>query len=125
MRSIVFMIFMINSAFCFAQFAEFSFEEKKVFKADPIQEGETLEYTWNFVNTGDAPLIISDYEVSCSCTKAFFSKAPIAPKDSSSIRVTFDSNGKIGWQYRKVKLIANTKKGEEEIEFRVKVLNED
>lgn len=124
MRCIVFIIAFLNSAICSAQFAEFSFEQKTVFKSNPIMAGEELEYIWDFKNTGEVPLVISDYKVSCSCTKAYFSKSPIAPKDSSSIRVTFNSEEKIGWQYRKVKLIANTKKGEEILEFRVKVLDE-
>lgn len=124
MRLIALLVLILNSAIASAQLAEFSFSEKSVYKADEIQEGDQLNYTWHFVNSGDAPLIISGYDVECSCTKISYSRAPIAPGDSSQIDLSFDSNGKIGWQYRKIKILANVKKGEETIEFRVKVNND-
>lgn len=124
MRILALLFITLNSAIVSGQLAEFSFLEKSVYKADEIKEGEQLNYTWNFINTGDAPLIITGYDVECSCTKITYSKAPIAPGDTSQINLSFDSNGKIGWQYRKILIKANVKKGVEEVEFRVKVNND-
>ena len=121
MRVIAFIIILLNSAAAFGQFAEFSFSEKPIYKADPIQEGDELKYTWHFSNSGDTPLIITGYEVECPCTKLSYPKGPIFPGQSDSLQLSFDSKGKMGWQYRKVILQANTKKQTEEIEFRVKV----
>lgn len=123
MRSIALFILILNSAIVFGQFAEFSFDEKSVLKAEPLVEGEKLIYEWGFTNTGDSPLIITSYKVECPCTLVEYSKEPISPSGHSSIKLSFDSKDKIGWQYRKILLYANTKKGVEELEFRVKVIN--
>lgn len=123
LRSIALFIIILNSAAVLGQFAEFSFSEKSIYKAEAILEGEQLTYEWHFTNTGDAPLIISSYKVECPCTIIEYSKEPIMPSVSSSIKLSFDSKGKMGWQYRKIQIYANTQKGLEEIEFRVKVIN--
>lgn len=111
-----------NSAFCFAQLGEFSFE-KKIHKFDAAAEGSQLECTFSFTNSGKAPLIITRYEVECPCTVVTFPSEPVMPGKSGEIHVRFDSKDKIGWQYRKVRLHANTKKSPTEVEFRVKILN--
>lgn len=111
----------LNSAIAFGQYAEFRFDER-VYKAEPVEEGVTLEHTFEFSNTGKVPLIITGYEVTCSCTKATFPAEPVLPGAQGQIHVTFDTNEKIGWQYRKVVLNANTKKPAE-VEIRVKILN--
>ena len=65
------------------------------------------------------PLIISNYKVACSCTKANFSKEPILPGQESSIEVTFDTNGKYGYQDRILSIYSNAKKSP--IKLRIKV----
>lgn len=117
-------LILFNSAIAFGQYAEFSFD-KKVYKFDSVEEGDQLEHTFEFTNTGEAPLIITDYKVECTCTKAIYSNKPIMPGESSNIKVTFDTEGKIGWQYRKIILYANTKKTPTSIEIRVKVLTKE
>ncbi|NQX90838.1 MAG: DUF1573 domain-containing protein, partial [Flavobacteriales bacterium] len=97
--------------------------DKKVLKLDPIQEDSVLNLTFPFENKGDVPLIISNYKVECSCTVVEYPQTPILPGETGTINVTFNSSGKVGWQYRKILLFANVKKGQSEIEFRVKVVN--
>lgn len=115
-------ILILNSAFATAQNAEFSFS-KKIHKFDPTPEGQSLSCSFEFTNTGNVPLIITNYEVECTCTKATYPTQPILPGEKGTVHVTFDTKGKIGWQYRKVRLIANTKAGFDEVEFRVKIKN--
>lgn len=40
-------------------------------------------------NTGDKPLVIRNIEVDCKCTKPIWSRAPIAPGDSTMVSVGF------------------------------------
>lgn len=122
MRRIIFIAFvLLNSAIVSAQYAEFSFAQK-VQKLEAIEEGTNLSLAFPFTNTSNQPLVITDYKVQCTCTKVYYPKEPILPGEKGIIEVEFDSLGKTGWQYRKIQLTANTKRGVEEIEFRVKVI---
>ncbi len=113
----------INSAIVLGQYAEFSFDER-IHKFEEVNEGTQLEHTFTFINKGKAPMVISKYDVECDCTKAVYPKEPILPGEKSEITITFDTTGKLGWQYRKIQLYANTKKTPYWIEIRVKVNND-
>lgn len=73
-----------------------------------INQGDKPTTTFEFTNTGDAPLIISNAKGSCGCTVPEWPKEPIAPGEKGSIQVEFDSNGKSGVQTKTVTLTANT-----------------
>ena len=49
---LAFIIIGLNSAAVLGQYAEFSFD-KKVKKFEPVKEGEILEHSFKFTNTGD------------------------------------------------------------------------
>lgn len=120
LKSTFTLISILSSAVVFGQRAELSFEDD-VHKFNPVSEGAQLAHTFYFTNEGEVPLLISEYKVSCSCTKAIYPKYPIQPGDRDSVLVTFDTKGKIGWQYREVQLFSNDPKSPSEIEIRVKV----
>ena len=109
-----------NSAFVFGQNAEFSFAER-IKKLEAVNEGTSVTFSYEFTNTGKVPLIITEYDVECTCTKVFYPEEPVLPGAKGVIKVDFDTTGKEGWQYRKIYLIANTKDQIEEVEFRIKV----
>ncbi|MCR9173164.1 MAG: DUF1573 domain-containing protein [bacterium] len=113
---------LINSALVFGQEAEFSLEEK-VHKFPKTKQGVLLEHKFKITNTGEAPLIISDYKVSCKCTKAILPKAPILPGETYQLKVTFDTKGKYDFQDRTVYLKTNTKKGTHSVRFKVRVID--
>jgi hypothetical protein len=46
---------------------------------------------FEFKNTGDEPLIISNAKGSCGCTVPEFSKEPIAPGEKGVIKVKYDT----------------------------------
>ena len=54
---------------------------------------DTLVHYFVYKNTGRVPLVIQKIETSCGCTRATFSKKPLAPGATDSIRVTYDGNG--------------------------------
>ena len=54
---------------------------------------DTLVHHFVYRNTGTAPLVIQKVETSCGCTRATFSKKPLAPGGTDSIRVAYDGNG--------------------------------
>lgn len=73
-----------------------------------IQEGDIVEHTFEFTNSGEVPLIIENASASCGCTVPDWPKEPIAPGESGKINVKFDSKGKPGVQNKQVTIRANT-----------------
>jgi hypothetical protein len=73
-----------------------------------IKEGDVVEYTYAFKNTGDAPLIIQGAQGSCGCTVPDWTKQPIAPGATGFVKAKFDSKGKTNLQNKTVTVTANT-----------------
>lgn len=86
-----------------------SFEfENELHDFGSITQGEKVSYSFKFKNTGKKNLIISSANGSCGCTVPQYPKNPIAPGESASIDVVFNSEGKEGKQDKSVTLMANT-----------------
>jgi len=117
-------IIALNSALVFGQAAEFSIN-KAVYKFPKTIEGTLLKHTYVITNTGNAPLIISDYKVGCSCTKTTLPTKPILPGESFDLVVTFDTKGKYNFQDRIIYLKANTRKQTHKVRFKVNVIPKD
>lgn len=73
-----------------------------------IEQGEKVGYTFEFKNTGNEPLVLSNVKPSCGCTTPSWTKEPIAPGEMGEIDVEFDSKGKSGTQTKTVTVTANT-----------------
>lgn len=73
-----------------------------------IKEGQKVNYTYKFTNTGEAPLIIQSVQPSCGCTAPDWSKEPVPVGGTGFVKVEFDSNGKTGMQNKMVTVTANT-----------------
>ncbi len=74
-----------------------------------ITQGESVTYEFKFTNTGSEPLIISKAEGSCGCTVPIWPKEPVMKGQQSTIKVTFNSAGKMGVQDKTVTLTSNAK----------------
>ncbi|MCH2235894.1 MAG: DUF1573 domain-containing protein [Crocinitomicaceae bacterium] len=122
MRLFFAIIIALNSAFILTDDAEFYFKDKSHRFAD-TKEGVLLEHDFVFTNKGTDPLVISGYDVSCSCTKIDFPKEPILPEEEGVIHMSFDTNGKYGFQSRKIQILSNAKK-KTILTFKVVVINE-
>ena len=87
-----------------------------------IKEGEKVTTSFGFTNTGDADLIIVDARGSCGCTVPEYPKnKPIAPGETGTIMVSFDSSNKPGVQQKSVTLSANTSTGREMLRIKSNV----
>lgn len=93
------------------------FEESE-FDFGTVNEGDKVQHTFRFKNTGSAPLLISKASASCGCTVPSFPKSPIDPGKSGEIDVVFDTKGKGGNQIKVVTISANTNPGQTEISLR-------
>lgn len=73
-----------------------------------IKEGQSVEYTFQVKNSGEAPLIIQKADPSCGCTVPDWTKEPIPPGGSGFVKAKFDSSGKTGIQNKTITVTANT-----------------
>ena len=88
-----------------------------------ITQGEKVEHTFKFTNSGSEPLIITNVEVTCGCTTPRgWPRDPINPGGKGEITVQFDSTHKIGRQNKVATVISNAPGGNSHITFSANVL---
>ncbi|MFS4467330.1 DUF1573 domain-containing protein [Maribacter sp. 2210JD10-5] len=86
--------------------------EKSEHDFGTIEQGTPQETAFKFTNTGNAPLIITDAKSSCGCTVPNPPKDPIAPGESSELKVKFNGSGQ-NQVTKTITVTANTAKGSE------------
>ena len=92
----------------YAKGAEMTFEEK-THDFGTIKEADgAVSYTFKFTNTGDEPLVIINVNASCGCTRPEYSKEPIKPGKTGTIKVTYNPAGRPGEFNKDVKIRTNT-----------------
>src|SRR5438270_917990 len=74
-----------------------------------INEGEKLEITFHYKNTGNKPLVIYMVRPSCGCTLAETPGKPLNPGETGEIKALFNSEGRTGVNYKTIDVDANTK----------------
>ena len=80
------------------------------FEFGNIQQGESIEHEFEIKNEGKSDLIIRKVTASCGCTAANPEKNVIAPGESTTLKVVFNSRGKKGRQNKTVTVITNDPK---------------
>lgn len=88
---------------------------KTLYNFGVIQQGEKVEYEFEFTNIGTAPLLITGAEADCGCTVPSYPKEDIAPSKSGIVKVVFDSTGKLGKIKKTVTLTTNAATGETKV----------
>jgi hypothetical protein len=72
-----------------------------------IKMNQDLKVDFNYTNTGNTPLIISNVKTSCGCTLGKYSKAPLQPGETASITVSYDTR-RIGKFSKTITVYSNT-----------------
>ena len=83
--------------------------EKTEYDFGSVKEGDIVDYTFKFKNTGNFPLIINKATATCGCTVPEWPKKPVAVGASGEIRVKFNSKNRKNLQTKYVNINANTK----------------
>ena len=101
--------------------------EKKSHDFGDIEQGDKVEHTFEFSNTGTEPLIITNVEVTCGCTTPKgWPRDPIAPGEKGELIVSFSSVGKIGRQNKPVVIVSNAANPEgNQISFTANILEKN
>ena len=79
-----------------------------VFNFGTINEGDKVERSFKFRNTGKNALVISNATASCGCTVPEKPEQPVKPGETGIIKVVFNSQGKEGHQEKTITVTANT-----------------
>jgi hypothetical protein len=94
---------------------------KKEHDFGEIKQGDKVNYTFTFKNTGSNDLSITSAQGSCGCTVPEYDKNPIKPGKSGKMKVSFDSSGKTGVQTKTVTVRANTPTGYETLNIKATI----
>lgn len=81
--------------------------EESIYEFGVVKEGEKVQHTFTFTNTGQSPLIISNVSASCGCTTPEYSRRPVNPGEEGSITVVFDSENQVGRQQKIITVLSN------------------
>ena len=79
-----------------------------VYNFGTIAEGEKVTYSFRFKNSGTKPMVITNTSASCGCTVPEKPEKPIMPGETGSIKVVFNSKGKLGHNEKNITVMANT-----------------
>lgn len=82
-----------------------------------LKEGEKVRHTFTFKNTGDHPLVISDVRASCGCTVPSYSKNPVAPGQSGTIEVEFNTRNQKGKNNKNIIVFSNAERDRVSVGF--------
>lgn len=72
-----------------------------------IVQGEKAVLEFSLQNSGTGDLIISKINASCGCTQIEYPKNIIKISDTFKIKITFDSEDRLGKQTKKIKIVSN------------------
>lgn len=87
-----------------------------------IFQGDVVEHTFTFENTGTEPLIITNVQTTCGCTAPSWPRDPIAPGQANEIKVRFNSAGKMGRQNKVITIISNSTGSNSQVKIVTNVL---
>ncbi|MCF8364668.1 MAG: DUF1573 domain-containing protein [Bacteroidales bacterium] len=96
--------------------------EKDLHDFGRVIEGEKITYAFRFSNSGSSDLIITDVNTSCGCTVPEFTKEPLKPGEKGTIKVTFDSSNRKGFQNKSITVISNTIPSTTELKIKAMVI---
>lgn len=72
-----------------------------------ITEGEKVEYSYRFINSGTNPLVVTNATASCGCTVPQKPEKPILPGETGFIKIVFDSKGRVGTAHKTITVLSN------------------
>jgi hypothetical protein len=83
-----------------------SFDEN-TFDFQEIKQGEKVEHVFTITNNGKSDLIIRNVKASCGCTAVSPVDDVVKPGASTTMKVIFNSAGKVGKQNKTITIISN------------------
>jgi hypothetical protein len=76
-----------------------------------VTDGEKVEFSYRFKNTGTKPLVIVNASASCGCTVPQKPEKPILPGEIGFIKIVFASKGRVGNAHKTFTVESNANPG--------------
>ncbi len=83
------------------------------------ENGGPVSHTFEFTNTGNAPLLILNASASCGCTRPEYPKKPIKGGKKDKITVTYNPKGRPG-EFSKNVTVRTNIKGKKKVTLKIK-----
>jgi len=84
--------------------------KKKEYNWGEVSQGKKVTHAYSVKNTGDKKLIIERIKPACGCTAGKITKKEIAPGDTASFLITFNTKGYSGDVSKSAKVYSNDSK---------------
>lgn len=81
--------------------------DRTVHEFGSVRQGNIVETEFTLTNNGRTDLIIRDTKANCGCTVSTPEKSTLAPGESAKLKVSFNSEGRRGTQYKTVTVFSN------------------
>ncbi len=78
-----------------------------VYNFGKVTDGDKVEYSYRFKNTGTKPLVVVQASASCGCTVPEKPEKPILPGQIGFIKIVFDSKGRVGEAHKTITVTSN------------------
>lgn len=88
-----------------------------------IIEGERVLCFFDYENTGKGDLVITEVETTCGCTTLDWNKEPLKPGERAHLKVIFDTNDRLGVQFKPMAVKTNATIPVTWLTIKAKVIN--
>lgn len=120
MKKITFLLaFCAIATMSFGQ-GKLAFKTEK-FDLGKVEEGKVLTIDYEFTNTGNVPVAISNVQPSCGCTTPNWTKEPVMPGKTGKVTASFGTQGRVGFQNKTVTVLSNSETPSIVLSFAVEV----
>jgi hypothetical protein len=80
---------------------------EEVFDFGTIAEGPNAEHVFTFKNTGKEPIILQNVSASCGCTTPQWSKDPVLPGKTGTVKASYSTAGRPNAFNKTVTVVSN------------------
>jgi len=92
-------LILLSAVFAMFSFTYGTFKTAIAWKSTELVLGDIpqnipVKIEFDFTNTGDAPLLITNVQAGCGCTSVEFAKTPVKPGATSQITAIFNAAAK-------------------------------
>lgn len=81
--------------------------ESEVHDFGTVPEGPNADYEFVFKNTGKEPINLQTVNASCGCTTPSWSKEPVLPGKTGSIKASYATKGRPGGFTKSITVVSN------------------